>query len=75
MCKDLFNLLVESGGPDQKTIIFCAKDNHADRVATEMNNLYREWRAANGLKALVALTSSRVQPVQHGAMFVISLWS
>jgi type I restriction enzyme R subunit len=49
MCKDLFNLLVESGGPEQKTIIFCAKDNHADRVATEMNNLYREWRAANGL--------------------------
>jgi type I restriction enzyme, R subunit len=49
MCKDLFNLLVESGGPEQKTIIFCAKDNHADRVATEMNNLYREWRTANGL--------------------------
>lgn len=49
MCRDLFNLLVESGGPEQKTIIFCAKDNHADRVATEMNNLYRAWRAANGL--------------------------
>jgi type I restriction enzyme, R subunit len=49
MCKDLFNLLVESGGPEQKTIIFCAKDSHADRVANEMNNLYREWRIANGL--------------------------
>jgi type I restriction enzyme R subunit len=48
MCKDLFNLLVESGGPEQKTIIFCARDDHADRVATEMNNLYRDWRAANG---------------------------
>jgi type I restriction enzyme, R subunit len=43
MCKDLFNLLVESGGPEQKTIIFCAKDSHADRVAVEMNNLYEEW--------------------------------
>jgi type I restriction enzyme R subunit len=42
-------LLVESGGPEQKTIIFCAKDNHADRVAKEMNNLYRDWRVANGL--------------------------
>src|SRR5919109_4848635 len=49
MCNDLFNLLVESGGPAQKTIIFCARDDHADRVATEMNNLYRDWRAANGL--------------------------
>ena len=43
MCKDLFNLLIESGGPEQKTIIFCAKDSHADRVANEMNNLYEEW--------------------------------
>jgi type I restriction enzyme, R subunit len=49
MCKDLFNLLVETGGPEQKTIIFCTRDDHADKVATEMNNLYREWRIANGL--------------------------
>jgi type I restriction enzyme R subunit len=49
MCKDLFNLLVETGGPEQKTIIFCTRDDHADKVATEMNNLYREWRVANGL--------------------------
>jgi len=49
MCKDLFNLLVETGGPEQKPIIFCTRDDHADKVATEMNNLYREWRIANGL--------------------------
>lgn len=49
LCRDLFNLLVESGGPEQKTIIFCAKDSHADRVATEMNNLYRDWRVSAAL--------------------------
>jgi type I restriction enzyme R subunit len=50
MCKDLFHLLVDSGGPEQKTIIFCARDSHADRVATEMGNLYRDWCEANGVK-------------------------
>ena len=40
MCESLFNYLVASGGPEQKTIIFCARDRHADNVAIEMNNLY-----------------------------------
>ena len=48
MCKDLFDHLAANGGPRQKTIIFCARDEHADAVANEMNNLYAEWRAANG---------------------------
>ena len=48
MCKDLFDHLAANGGPRQKTIIFCARDAHADAVANEMNNLYAEWRAANG---------------------------
>lgn len=48
MCRDLFNYLMESGGPEQKTIIFCARDRHADDVATEMNNLYSKWCAENG---------------------------
>ena len=43
MCADLFNLLLASGGPEQKTIIFCTRDSHADRVAVEMNNLYAAW--------------------------------
>lgn len=30
MCADLFNLLVKSGGLEQKTFIFCACDIHAD---------------------------------------------
>jgi type I restriction enzyme R subunit len=45
MCADLFNLLVKSGGPEQKTIIFCASDNHADKIAIELNNLYADWCA------------------------------
>lgn len=43
MCRDLFNCFVETGGPEQKTIIFCARDSHADRVAYEMGNLYADW--------------------------------
>jgi type I restriction enzyme R subunit len=43
MCRDLFNLLLRTGGPEQKTIIFCAGDNHADQVAIEMGNLYAAW--------------------------------
>lgn len=48
MCKDLFDALLASGGPEQKTIIFCARDSHADAVATEMNNLYAVWRQQQG---------------------------
>lgn len=47
-CTDLFTHLLPAGGPEQKTIIFCARDTHADLVATEMNNLYAEWCRANG---------------------------
>jgi len=43
MCADLFAHLVATGGPEQKTIVFCARDQHADRVASEMNNLYAAW--------------------------------
>jgi type I restriction enzyme R subunit len=47
MCQDLFRLLLRTGGPEQKTIIFCTRDSHADRVANEMNNLYAEWCKTN----------------------------
>jgi type I restriction enzyme R subunit len=52
MCEDLFAYLLASGGPEQKTIIFCARDRHADDVATAMNNLYAEWCAQNGRQRL-----------------------
>lgn len=43
MCADLFQLLCENGGPEQKVIIFCNREIHADRVAMQMNNLYVQW--------------------------------
>ncbi len=43
MCQDLFKLLCENGGPEQKVIIFCTREIHADRVAQQMNNLYVHW--------------------------------
>lgn len=48
MCEDLFQLLCANGGPEQKVIIFCTRDLHADRVAMQMNNLYAKWCKANG---------------------------
>ena len=48
MCRDLFQHLLDTGGPEQKTIIFCARDTHADNVAIQMNNLYARWCASNG---------------------------
>lgn len=48
MCTDLFRLLCENGGPEQKVVIFCTRDLHADRVAMQMNNLYATWCRENG---------------------------
>lgn len=45
---DLFQYLLETGGPEQKTIIFCAGDQHAQLIATEMGNLYSDWCSENG---------------------------
>jgi len=52
MCQDLFNYMLETGGPEQKTIIFCARDRHAEDVAVGMNNLYVRWCADNGNQRL-----------------------
>jgi type I restriction enzyme R subunit len=48
MCEDLFKLLCENGGPEQKVIVFCNRELHADRVAQHMNNLYAHWCQAKG---------------------------
>lgn len=48
MCGDLFSELLATGGPEQKTVIFCASDRHADAVANSLNNLYAAWCAENG---------------------------
>lgn len=47
MCADLFELLCQNGGPEQKVIIFCTREIHADRVTMQMNNLYARWCKAN----------------------------
>lgn len=52
MCLDLFTQISSSDkerGPHQKTIIFCARDRHADDVAVAMNNLYAQWCAQKGV--------------------------
>jgi type I restriction enzyme R subunit len=48
MCADLFAALLRTGGPEQKTIIFCARDAHADAVVQVMNNLYAAYSAEQG---------------------------
>ncbi|GEM_PF-801130 len=52
MCTDLFKYLIETGGPEQKTIIFCARDRHADDVAVCLNNLYAQWCETEGRERL-----------------------
>lgn len=52
MCTDLFKYLIDTGGPEQKTIIFCVRDRHADDVAATMNNLYAEWCGKNNKQLL-----------------------
>lgn len=47
MCADLFQQLIENGGPEQKVIIFCNREIHADRVVANMNNLYARWCKEN----------------------------
>jgi type I restriction enzyme R subunit len=48
MCDDLFQRLCQHGGPEQKVIIFCTRDLHADRVQQRMQALYAQWCKANG---------------------------
>lgn len=40
--KSFLDYMEKTGWLHQKTIIFCASDMHADHVAWEINNLYRE---------------------------------
>ncbi len=42
MCKDLLDNFEETGTLKQKTIIFCVNDKHAEDVANELNNMYKE---------------------------------
>src|SRR5207248_6343324 len=48
MCRDLFRHLLATVGPEQKTIVFCARDRHAEDVAIALNNLYATWCGEQG---------------------------
>lgn len=43
MSEDLFQHLLSTGGPHQKTIIFCARDSHANQIMIALNNIYEQW--------------------------------
>ena len=43
----MFAYMATSGAPEQKTIIFCVRDWHADEVANKLNNIYTEWCCLN----------------------------
>ena len=49
MCGNSFQHLLDTGGPRQKTIIFCARDSHANHVMIAMNNIYERWCKENKL--------------------------
>jgi len=72
MCKDLFDMLIETGGPHQKTVIFCTRDTHADAVASEMNNLYADWCAKNNQKRLEPYSFKCTAAVQ-GSQYIADL--
>lgn len=48
MTADLFKRLVDSGGPHQKTLIFCASIHHVNAVVQAINNGYANWCRSNG---------------------------
>lgn len=53
MCQDLFLRVADSDKElraHQKTIIFCARDRHADDVANALNNMYVLWCHAKGVQ-------------------------
>ncbi len=72
MTADLFGLLLATGGPEQKTIIFCARDQHADAVAIAMNNRYAAWRKANGKKPADPY-AFKCTAASHGADYLADL--
>ena len=43
MCEDFFQHLLDTGGPHQKAILFCARDSHANQVMIALNNIYEKW--------------------------------
>lgn len=72
MCKDLFEQFLKTGGPLQKTVIFCARDSHADAVAAAMGSLYAEWCAQNG-QSPVSDYAFKCAAASKGAQYLADL--
>ena len=66
MARDLFDQLLATGAPEQKTIIFCVRDSHADEVAIALNNLYAEWCRERGRAPLDHYAFKCTASVQGG---------
>ena len=49
MTEDLFAFFLKTGGPHQKSIIFCASEAHAQDVSIAIHNLYANWCQKNGV--------------------------
>ena len=41
-------LLTHGGTPEQKTVVFCASDRHAEAMSAQLGNLYQDWCLAHG---------------------------
>jgi len=72
MCRDLFKYLLATGGPEQKTIIFCRRDRHAEDVAITLNNLYTQWCAQRG-KARLEPYAFKCTAASDGSHFLADL--
>lgn len=66
MAQDLFDQLLATGGAEQKTIIFCVSDPHADDVAIALNNIYAEWCKQHGEAPLDHFAFKCTASVQGG---------
>jgi len=72
MAGDLFDQFIEAGDPEQKTIIFCARDQHADAVAIALNNLYASWCSRNGRRPADPY-AFKCTAASHGAEYLADL--
>ncbi|GHC53690.1 DEAD/DEAH box helicase family protein [Roseibacillus persicicus] len=48
LAEDFFRGLLASGGPLQKSVIFCTSDAHAGAIARALNNCYADWCKTTG---------------------------
>ena len=70
MSEDLFQLLLDTGGPHQETVIFCTRDHHANQIMIALNNLYSAWcpegaAHAEGMVHLPVHRQSRPAPARQ----------